>query len=44
MTKPKLFVPQHIWDGKAVEKQIKEMLYFQMDIKVKKECVYHQEL
>ena len=25
MTKPKLIVPQHIWDGKAVEKQKKEM-------------------
>ena len=24
-TKPKLIVPQHIWDGKAVEKQKKEM-------------------
>ena len=23
MTKPKLIVPQHIWDGKAVEKQKK---------------------
>ena len=25
MNKPKLIVPQHIWDGKAVEKQKKEM-------------------
>ena len=25
MTKPKLIVPQHIWDGKAVEKQKKEL-------------------
>ena len=25
MTKPKLIVPQHIWDGKAAEKQKKEM-------------------
>ena len=25
MTKPKLIVPNHIWDGKAVEKQKKEM-------------------
>ena len=25
MTKPKLIVPQHIWDGKAVEKQKKEI-------------------
>ena len=25
MPKPKLIVPQHIWDGKAVEKQKKEM-------------------
>ena len=25
MTKSKLIVPQHIWDGKAVEKQKKEM-------------------
>ena len=25
MTTPKLIVPQHIWDGKAVEKQKKEM-------------------
>ena len=25
MTKPKLIVPQHIWDGKAVEKQKREM-------------------
>ena len=25
MTKPKLIVPKHIWDGKAVEKQKKEL-------------------
>ena len=25
MTKPKLIVPKHVWDGKAVEKQKKEM-------------------
>ena len=25
MTKPKLIVPKHVWDGKAVEKQKKEL-------------------
>ena len=25
MTKPKLIVPQHIWDGKAAEKKKKEI-------------------